>query len=1267
VTGTQFISNTASVQGGGLYTGGTATATGAQFIGNTAMEYGGGLSTGGMARVTSTLFISNTATTQAGGGLFASSATTTGTQFIGNTAATAGGGLYTGSNGTSTVNNTMFTNNTATNGGGMSAGSTSTVNNTMFTNNTATNGGGAYFTMINPSTKQLVNVLLARNTATGSGGGIYVANATLLRLVHTTIASPTVGAGAAIYVAAGTVNLANTLIASYTTGIQRAGGTVSEDYGLFEAVATPYSGEITTGGHSLTGTAAFVGPAADNYRLTSASAAIDRGTNAGVTADLADVPRPQGAGFDIGAYEAYLPKMVALGNGAIIANGDATPSPLDHTDFGSAPVGGAITRTFTLSNSGAADLNLTGSPLISLTTGPAAGDFSVVSNPITPVSPNSVTTFEVRFAPSMAGTRVATVTIASDDPADNPYTFAMQGMGILPPQLLTVTPPRNAITAPLNTLLTATYDQAMAAASFTSRTLVIHGMQGGLATAGYSLVNSRTVAVTPSRPFHQGELVYAIATTATANLIGTDPLTATQWSFNTGVVSNRCVGGFTDIGAGLPGVSSSSVAWGDYDNDGDLDILLMGWTKSGHIARVYRNTGGSFSDIGAGLPRVMIGSAAWGDYDNDGDLDILLTGNTESGQIARVYRNTNGSFSDIGAGLPVVCHSSAAWGDYDNDGDLDILLTGNTGSTYITRVYRNTGGNFTDIGANLSGVDLGSSAWGDYDNDGDLDILLTGTLKSGGHITRVYRNTGGNFTDIGAGLPGVSGNAAWGDYDNDGDLDILLTGWTVNGFIARVYRNTGGSFNDIGAGLRGVSGNAAWGDYDNDGDLDILLTGKTANDNFDLTWIYRNTGGNFNNIEAKLPGLLYSSTAWGDYDNDGDLDILLTGLTDWTEFDGLALIYRNEDCTDLTLSQRVTPARAQPGQLITYTLAFSNAGTGLATDVRLTDTIPATLTGVSVQSAGAAITNTGHSPAYVWQVQNLAPGAGGVITLTGQISPGLTGNTRITNTATLTGTGDIAPGNNSASAGVTVNVPTIAFSRAAYSVTEDVGQAVITVSLSAAPFAPVMVNYASSDDTAMAGSDYTAVSGTATVLTGTTIATFTIPITDDLRDEPAEALTITLNSTAGAALTTPHSARLTLTDNDDRPSVTLALSGSPIEEASGIATVTAQLSAESGQDVTVTLAYSGMATHPGDYSRSGVSILIPAGELTGTATLTATQDSLDEPTETIIVDISAVTNGTEDGLQQVVASLPDDDDPPSVTVDDVTVDEGGGQPYSRSV
>jgi len=340
----------------------------------------------------------------------------------------------------------------------------------------------------------------------------------------------------------------------------------------------------------------------------------------------------------------------------------------------------------------------------------------------------------------------------------------------------------------------------------------------------------------------------------------------------------------------LPGVCYSSVAWGDYDNDGDLDILLTGFSGTTAISKVYRNNGNNtFSEqSGISLTGVYCSSVAWGDYDNDGDLDILMTGHTGSSKISKVYRNNgNDTFSEqSGISLTGVYCSSVAWGDYDNDGDLDILITGHTGASAISKVYRNNGNNtFSEqSGISLTGVYYSSVAWGDYDNDGDLDILLTG-FSGTTAISKVYRNNGNNtFSEqSGISLTGVSNSSvAWGDYDNDGDLDILLTGHTGSSAISKVYRNNGdNTFSEQdGISLTGVYyGSVAWGDYDNDGDLDILLTGHTGSSV--ISKVYRNNDNNtFSEQDSiSLTGVYYGSIAWGDYDNDGDLDFLLTGHT----------------------------------------------------------------------------------------------------------------------------------------------------------------------------------------------------------------------------------------------------------------------------------------------------------------------------------------------------------------------------------------------------
>jgi len=362
----------------------------------------------------------------------------------------------------------------------------------------------------------------------------------------------------------------------------------------------------------------------------------------------------------------------------------------------------------------------------------------------------------------------------------------------------------------------------------------------------------------------------------------------------------------------LKGVWQSSVAWGDYNNDGYLDILLTGYANSTGASKIYKNNrDGTFSElISISLTNVNNSSVAWGDYDNDGDLDILLTGySTDIGiAISKIYKNNGDETFTEQASISLVgvYSNSVAWGDYDNDGDFDILLTGfryDIGSD-ISKIYKNNGdGTFSEqTSISLTSVSASSVAWGDYDNDGDLDILLAGLHNSGTIVSKIYKNNGnGTFTEqTSIPLEGVYGcTVAWGDYDNDGDLDILMTGKTIvygTTAVSKIYINNGnGTFTEqTSVLLDGVYDcSVAWGDYDNDGDLDILLTGG-INDQIGVSKIYKNiSDGTFlEQTLISLIGVHYSSVAWGDYDNDGDLDILLTGDS---EIGPVSKIYRNNN------------------------------------------------------------------------------------------------------------------------------------------------------------------------------------------------------------------------------------------------------------------------------------------------------------------------------------------------------------------------------------
>jgi uncharacterized repeat protein (TIGR01451 family) len=588
---------------------------------------------------------------------------------------------------------------------------------------------------------------------------------------------------------------------------------------------------------------------------------------------------------------------------------------------------------------------------------------------------------------------------------------AAQATPILP--FIPHVPLTNTVGVAVNQSITASFTTTVAAASVTSRTFAVHTGFGGLLTGTLS-VSGNTVTLHPNRDYFSGERVQVIATTAISSAGGA-PLGPLQWGFTAGPLSDRCSGGFREDDAGLTGVYASSGAWGDYDGDGDLDLLLSGYDGSNPTTTLYRNDAGAFVDAGAGLIDLYDSTAAWGDYDNDGDLDLLLAGFDDANRVTTLYRNDGGVFADSGAGLAEILQGSAAWGDYDNDGDLDIALAGYSNSGPVTKLYRNDGGAFTEIATAFAALYHSNLVWGDYDNDGDLDLLLTGHALNDTPVTSLQRNDGGTFVDTGAQLTAVGySSAAWGDYDGDRDLDLLLTGWdSANNEVTTLYRNEDGAFVDAGAGIVAVlQGGVAWGDYDNDGDLDILLAGSPATDSPSAK-VYRNDDGSFVEIGAAFTGVKQGFVAWGDYDNDGDLDILLAGLHSNAELE--AKLYRNVNCADPTLVKAVTPADVAPGTIVTFTLSFANPGPDSAFDVTISDSIPVSISVIGVTNSGVLITQTSSAPDLGWAIPQLAAGEHGVITITGLlVDDSALFNTTFTNTATISAANDITPDNNSA-------------------------------------------------------------------------------------------------------------------------------------------------------------------------------------------------------------------------------------------------------------
>ncbi len=376
-------------------------------------------------------------------------------------------------------------------------------------------------------------------------------------------------------------------------------------------------------------------------------------------------------------------------------------------------------------------------------------------------------------------------------------------------------------------------------------------------------------------------------------------------------------------------VAYSAICWGDYNNDGYLDIFLTGIDGS-DIKRcaIYLNNGnGSFIEQSLGFTALYHSSATWGDYNNDGYIDILYCGYNGAGSsLTYIYKNNgNNTFTQQAFSIIGVHVASLAWGDYDNDGFLDFALTGwNHGTSSLnSKIYKNNGNNsFSEqTGISITPVISGTVAWGDYDNDGDLDLLLCGSTVNSGNgnpVTKIYRNNGnGTFTQLSVSLLGLTGsaggrNAAWGDYDNDGDIDILITGNDNTGTRhTKIYRNDGNdSFSEqTGISIPGLtSSSVSWGDYDNNGYLDILMSGYNGSSY--LTKIYKNNGDyTFTDSTSRESFYnIWGMSIWGDYDNDGKLDILLSGEASGGLSDRHTKLYRN-------LSINANTAPNAPGNL----------------------------------------------------------------------------------------------------------------------------------------------------------------------------------------------------------------------------------------------------------------------------------------------------------------------------------------------------------------
>lgn len=358
---------------------------------------------------------------------------------------------------------------------------------------------------------------------------------------------------------------------------------------------------------------------------------------------------------------------------------------------------------------------------------------------------------------------------------------------------------------------------------------------------------------------------------------------------------------FTDVtasaGTNLGEGTSRGICWIDFNSDGRLDLFVP--TSGSSANRLFMNLGnGTFVDVATAvglddMTNTYCGS--WADMDNDGDLDLVTPGSGTT----RLWRNnrqggTDTTFTSIegSAGISTSGAQMTLWADYNNDGLVDLYSPISNSSSSPDALYRNNGdGTFTNMadsaGVNhqLSGVLEQAVHWGDYNKDRYPDLFI-GNLQSTGP-SYFHRNNGnGTFTEVASllGFQGGGRGGQWVDYNNDRLWDFSQArylGATVTTQIGLFRNNGDGTFTNVATASGITDGliiwSLTWADFDNNGFEDVFVSASGQSTTCQL---YKNDGnGSFTNVttQAGLSGLVMLLAAWGDYNNDGNMDLFTAG------------------------------------------------------------------------------------------------------------------------------------------------------------------------------------------------------------------------------------------------------------------------------------------------------------------------------------------------------------------------------------------------------
>jgi hypothetical protein len=347
-------------------------------------------------------------------------------------------------------------------------------------------------------------------------------------------------------------------------------------------------------------------------------------------------------------------------------------------------------------------------------------------------------------------------------------------------------------------------------------------------------------------------------------------------------------------------------AWADVDGDGDPD-RFVGF--NGAASRLYRNDGtAGFVDVAGTLRLVVekrVRTSAWGDFDGDGDPDLLLGYAGEAPALALWRNDGPAGFVDVagsvGLALDTAATRQASWVDVDGDDDLDLFLALRDGPN---RLWRNDGGAFTDVTAATGIGDPRRSVgavWFDADGDGDLDVYVA---NMDGDANGLWLAHDGVYEDAAEAWGLADGGRALGDehqgtvrpcaadFDGDGDLDLFTANYGTNG----LFRNPGGPGRwenvaaDEGLSTDSFFDTCVWGDVDHDGRIDLYVNGTVTGGTTYPDYLFRQGDDGF--LDVTPPQLRVEAdhgATFVDFDRDGDLDLALTGA----EENGMHLLFQN--------------------------------------------------------------------------------------------------------------------------------------------------------------------------------------------------------------------------------------------------------------------------------------------------------------------------------------------------------------------------------------